>query len=424
MNENSDSKLLDEKQKRILSLYSKNSKISFRAIASILGVSVDVAFNIVKSLEHQGYITGNQKSEYHLTEKGSEYLQFNASEPVKTQSREIENTFLENLTKKINDFIVRHAVKIWWMLIISIVLFIIGLVLLVGTLILNFLASRNVLNLITGVLVLLVIPIIIGRLVKYIKKSFQSVEEPTVLVIFRSGVCIGEKGPGLILVVPFCDEAKSVNKKVNHKELKEEACITQDNVQLKVDFVYWWKIQDAEKSITQVNNASESIEKLATGGLRAVIASFDFNALQEQRQNLNERVQIEIGEISKDWGIVVTNVEIQEVNTSEGIRIAMEEWRTAKWKSEATKKLAEGEAEALKVLRQAAYKLDSNTLNLEYFKTLKKLGEGQATKYFFPIELLNLAQSLVRQKDDKGRNNVPKENNPPEITDEQENEDQ
>lgn len=383
---------LDDVPHRVLLFLSKNPKTTIHTISKMFNISLDTAFQSITILEKQIYIRRENNGEFNLTQKGSDFLKNNSAtyEKVSQPSHSKEDMTAKNidLIKYLTDLLVLLAIPIW-------------LIPPLGILAIGLMAFITINDYRLVLLLCLILVVILGI---YSKWSFQTVETSTTLVLFRLGVCIGEKGPGLVLVIPFLDEAKLVDLKVNHIELKDEACITQDNVQIKVDFVYWWKIQDAEKSVTQVNRASESIEKLATGGLRAVIASFDFNDLQEQRQNLNEKVQKEIGELSTDWGIVVTNVEIQEVKTSNDIRTAMEEWRTAKWRSEATKKLAEGEAEALKLLRQAAYNLDSNTLNLEYFKTLKKLGEGQATKYFFPIELTNLVQSLARES--KDRNNT------------------
>jgi regulator of protease activity HflC (stomatin/prohibitin superfamily) len=223
------------------------------------------------------------------------------------------------------------------------------------------------------------------------------VKQSTTLVVFRFGICIGAKGPGLVLTFPIIDKWELVELKVDHNKIPGEACITKDNVQIKVDFVYYWQIKDAVKSVTEVTNATDATRLLATGALRAVIASFTFSDLQEQRQDLNKKLQNEIDVYSSRWGIYVTNVEIQEVKTSDEIRRAMEDWRAAKWRSESMEILAKGEAEALKKLYAVANIIDSNTLNLKYFEMLSKLGQAESTKYIFPMELSNLIQSWTKK---------------------------
>lgn len=51
---------------------------------------------------------------------------------------------------------------------------------------------------------------------------------------------------------------------------------------------------------------------------------------------------------------------------------------------------AEGFALALKKIYEVAQGLDSKTLTLQYLDALKGLGEGAATKFIIPTELLNL----------------------------------
>lgn len=111
----------------------------------------------------------------------------------------------------------------------------------------------------------------------YCIASFQKVPEYENLVIFRLGKCIGKRGPGPVLIIPILDKPQSVDLRVKHQEVPHETCITQDNVQLDVDFVFYWKIQEPVWSITKVTDPEESIRLLATALLRAVIAHFKFN---------------------------------------------------------------------------------------------------------------------------------------------------
>ena len=38
---------------------------------------------------------------------------------------------------------------------------------------------------------------------------------------------------------------------------------------------------------------------------------------------------------------------------------------------------------------------DARTMSLQYFETLKQLGEGAATKFIFPMEFTSMLQSFV-----------------------------
>jgi regulator of protease activity HflC (stomatin/prohibitin superfamily) len=172
-------------------------------------------------------------------------------------------------------------------------------------------------------------------------------------------------------------------------------------VQLDVDFVFYWRIQEPVWSITKVTDPEESIRLLATALLRAVIAHFKFNDVLNQRESINDLLKEKIDEISADWGVYVTTMEIREIKPPVEIVTSMHKQVSAEWQRKATVIQAEGDAQALRMLDEAAMNMDANTKSLKYYETLQKLGDGSATKYILPLELTNLAKGLS-QKFDNG----------------------
>lgn len=232
-------------------------------------------------------------------------------------------------------------------------------------------------------------------IVFHIIKSFQRVSEYERIVVFRMGKCIGAGGPGLVLLLPIIDRLIPVDLRVKHQEVPHETCITQDNVQIDVDFVFYWKIQQPVWSVTKITDAEESIRLLATALLRAVIAHFPFNDVLNKRESINDLLKDKIDEISSEWGVYVTTMEIREIKPPEEIVKSMHKQREAEWLRQATVINAEAQAEALKLLYEIATLIDDKTLNLKYFEMLRDLGQGEATKYIFPLELTNLIRPLI-----------------------------
>jgi len=209
------------------------------------------------------------------------------------------------------------------------------------------------------------------------------------------GKCIGAGGPGLVLLLPIIDRLIPVDLRVKHQEVPHETCITQDNVQIDVDFVFYWKIQQPVWSVTKITDAEESIRLLATALLRAVIAHFPFNDVLNKRESINDLLKDKIDEISSEWGVYVTTMEIREIKPPEEIVKSMHKQREAEWLRQAIVINAEAQAEALKLLYEIATLIDDKTLNLKYFEMLRDLGQGEATKYIFPLELTNLIRPLI-----------------------------
>jgi len=61
---------------------------------------------------------------------------------------------------------------------------------------------------------------------------------------------------------------------------------------------------------------------------------------------------------------------------------------------------AEGFAVALKTIYEAAAQIDSKTMTLQYFETLKALGASSATKFVFPMEFTNLIKPFIGQAEE------------------------
>ena len=387
MAEFSDQGLLDDISQQVLLLFLKEQGLTLHKIAEKIDETMNAANYAITILEKRKYIKRGTDNNFQLTAEGKEYLKI-TSKIMRATPKESKDQKKAPEKAKPRPFVSIGDFMLWALA--PVLILSVGL-----TGIVMFLSNR-----ITLIIIAVSLAVI---LLIYFLWTFRRVFEYERLVVYRWGRSIGAKGPGPVLIIPLFDDVAPVDIRQEHKEIPKEACITKDNVQISVDFVYYWQIQDPEKSVTRVINAPESIRLLATGALRAVIARYNFSEVQEKRQELNITLKKEIDDICFDWGIYVTNVDIQAVTTSEEIRKAMEKRRAAEWESEATAIQAEGDAKALNSLRQAAYRLDNNTLNLKYFEMLEKLGQGQATKYIFPMELTNLVKSWTEktQKNDE-----------------------
>ena len=57
---------------------------------------------------------------------------------------------------------------------------------------------------------------------------------------------------------------------------------------------------------------------------------------------------------------------------------------------------AEGYSKALDNIYKVAKDIDSKTITLKYFETLKDLGLSASTKYIFPMEFTSLLEDFVK----------------------------
>jgi len=146
---------------------------------------------------------------------------------------------------------------------------------------------------------------------------------------------------------------------------------------------------------------------LATALLRAVIGDISLDQALAEREHINHKLRVKIDEVTEQWGIEITTVEIREIKMPDAIQEIMSRQMAAERTRRATileaegyrdaaRLKAHGDADALMLLDEAASRLHSNTLNLKYMDTLGSLGKGEATKYLFPMEFTTIATRLGR----------------------------
>jgi regulator of protease activity HflC (stomatin/prohibitin superfamily) len=258
--------------------------------------------------------------------------------------------------------------------------------------------------------------------------AIKIVREYQRLVVFRLGKSTGQRGPGLVLLIPFIESAVWVDLREQYLEVPHQSTITKDNAGISVDFLIYWKVVDPVASVVQVQNFAGASQGIATTTLRAVIGDIMLDDVLAQREHINEVLRTKLDEVTERWGNKVTAVEIREILPPKEILEAMTRQMSAErtrravvTEAEGTKAaaitVAEGEKQAIilkaegdrqgRILNAQGYALaldkifqtakgiDAKTMSLQYLDTLRALGAGAATKFIFPMEFTNLLKPFV-----------------------------
>ncbi|KAF0107267.1 MAG: hypothetical protein FD146_1745 [Anaerolineaceae bacterium] len=291
--------------------------------------------------------------------------------------------------------------------------------------------------------VLCVVAFVVVVLVIILANAIRIVNEYQRLVVFRLGRCIGAKGPGLILLIPVVDRAVKVDLREQVREIPHQTAITRDNAGIAIDFIWYFKVLDPTESVLKVGNFEAAAQGIATTTLRAVIGGIMLDEALSQREQINQILRTKLDEVTERWGVKVTTVEIREITPPREIQEAMNRQMSAErirravvtestGTREAAINVAEGEkqasilkaeggkqaaileaegqkqAQALKAegfsvalekIYAAAKTIDQKTMTLQYFETLKDLGQGASTKFIFPMEFTSMIENFVKGKE-------------------------
>jgi regulator of protease activity HflC (stomatin/prohibitin superfamily) len=279
----------------------------------------------------------------------------------------------------------------------------------------------------------------------FLVSAIKIVPEYRRIVVFRLGRCIGTKGPGLILLIPFVDRPVTVDLREQVREIPTQQSITQDNAPLSIDFLWYYKVFDPVQSVLQVQNFELAAQGIATTTLRSVIGGILLDGVLSEREKINTALRARLDEVTERWGVKVTNVEIREIVPPRDVQDSMNRQLTAErtrravvtestgtreaainvaqgdkqsniLKAEGEKQAAilraegeksaqllraEGYQKALTAIFAAAKDIDQKTMTLQYFETLKSMAASPATKYIFPMEFTSLISDFVNKGKEK-----------------------
>jgi regulator of protease activity HflC (stomatin/prohibitin superfamily) len=208
-------------------------------------------------------------------------------------------------------------------------------------------------------------------------------------VVFRLGRLLGEKGPGLILLIPGIDRMVRVDLRTVTLDIPPQNLITRDNVPAKVNAVCYFRVIDASRSVVDVERFLMATSQIAQTTLRSVLGKADLDMLLSEREQLNEALQHIIDEHTDPWGIKVTTVEIKDVEIPTAMQRAMALGAEAERERRAKIIHAEGEYQASQRLRDAADVIAANpsALQLRYMQTLTEIGATQNSTVVFPLPM-------------------------------------
>ncbi len=270
--------------------------------------------------------------------------------------------------------------------------------------------------------------VLLALLIPLLYLAIKVVREYQRLVVFRLGRCVGNRGPGLVFLIPLVDQPVWVDLRELFLEIPKQTCITKDNAPIDIDFLIYWKVVDPVMSVIQVANFAGASQGIATTTLRAIIGDIALDEVLAKREQINQVLRVKMDEVTERWGVKVTSVEIREilppreVQTAMNLQLAAERERRAmvtqsEGKREATIKIAEGDKQAailraegdrqssilraegfslaLDTIYRVAQTVDNKTMSLQYLDMLKVLGAGPSTKFVLPMEFTNLLRPFI-----------------------------
>jgi len=261
------------------------------------------------------------------------------------------------------------------------------------------------------------------------------------LVILKWGRLEGVGQPGFRFLIPVVYTGHLVDTREQVDRVPTQKYITKDNVVVDMDFVLYFKVieEEAEKSVLNVADHRAAVRALAVAELRSIIGNITLAEALAERERIQNELQISLDENTGRWGVKVQGVAVNEIDPPQGVKAAMEREKSAEaiktaditesegqrqsqinraegerqaaileaegerqavilraeGEQQAQLLRAQGFSSALENINQVANTVDSRTMSLQYFETLKGLGESPSTKWIFPMEFTSMLSGFL-----------------------------
>ena len=208
-------------------------------------------------------------------------------------------------------------------------------------------------------------------------------------VVFRFGRLLGEKGPGLFILIPGIDRMVRIDLRTVTRDVPPQEVITRDNVPVRVDAVIYFRVMDPQKAVVEVQDFMFATAQISTTTLRSVLGQADLDELLTQREQLNQKIQQIVDEHTDPWGIKVSAVEVKDAQLPDSMKRAMARQAEAERERRAKIIHAEGEFEASERLSEAAEAMSKEpiSLQLRFLQTLTEVAAEKNSTLVFPVPI-------------------------------------
>ncbi len=238
------------------------------------------------------------------------------------------------------------------------------------------------------IVVLLVVMLLGLRTVKQYEKG----------VVFRFGKIVGTKEPGLNWVIPFIDLVRKVDFRTITLPVQKQQIITKDNVSVDVSAVAYYKVDDAIKSIVEIENVMAAINQIAQTSIRNIVGKFQLDEILSERETINKEITTVLEAHTKGWGVEVTLVEMKDIELPEGMKRAMAKQAEAEREKRAKIIAAEGEFLSSQKLAETADVMAAHpiALQLRNLQTMAEISVEKNSTIIFPAQFMSTIADMQK----------------------------
>jgi len=246
---------------------------------------------------------------------------------------------------------------------------------------------------------------IIGITIFFILAGLRIVNQYERGVVLTFGKYSGTRQPGLNWILIGVQRMIKVDLRITTVDIPQQEVITKDNVTVGINAVVYFRVDNAEKAVLEVQDFRQAVTLYAQAALRDVIGGVELDSLLSERDKIAGEIKKVVDVATDPWGIDVSVIKIQDIELPVDMKRVMAKQAEAERERRAIIVRAEGEYTAAEKLAQAAQVLNSvpGGISMRTLQTIEKINPDPSKTVIFalPIEFFEGIKSIANFLKDK-----------------------
>lgn len=245
-------------------------------------------------------------------------------------------------------------------------------------------------------IIAVLMPFAIPFVIFFVLPGFRVVQQYEKGVVFRFGKIISSREPGLNWIIPYVDRTRKIDFRTVTLPIAPQKIITKDNVSVDISAVAYYKIVDAEKSIVSIEDVKSAINQIAQTTIRNIVGRFQLDEVLSERDQINKEIRTVLDANTEPWGVLVSVVEIKDIELPENMQRAMAKQAEAEREKRAKIIAAEGELLASKKLAETADVMAAHpiALQLRNLQTMAEIAVEKNSTIIFPAQFMGTVNDV------------------------------
>lgn len=216
---------------------------------------------------------------------------------------------------------------------------------------------------------------------------------------FRFGKYIKTLEPGFRWIIPIVETIQVVDIRVITINIVSQEVMTEDNVPCSIDGVVFFKINNPEKAVLEVEEYDFAITQLSQAALRDVCGKVELDTILSKREEMGKNIKSIVESETQEWGIDVMDVKIKDIQLPENMKRMMAGQAEAERSRRARIILALAEEQAAGKLLEAGKLIDQSpsAIKLRLYQTLSNIASEKNSTILFPFPEEVLPKNTIKE---------------------------